>query len=236
MQPFDLALPWGDRHVHVVSCHFFLCDEPSPSPLLLRLRPHPSEPPIGTGLCACNSCSLAPFVSHIATVVSQARLQRLQAQLSSQGIASAPVFGELAENSKERVIPMLDHFTWALQSMIAHSHDCPSSSSSAFPSTYLLLEDDTTLHPHFARELSLTLQALPPEWQVLHLCIGFLWGRDHTPKNSTFALRPDGPLSEVSPPAKTQRFLPHWPSRSATAGSPVAMAIRDAQAAARFNS
>jgi len=203
---------------------------------------------IGLYVLSFSPLSMVPvqhcYFAYILTIpshpIAQARLERLQTQLSSQGIASAPVFGELAHDNKtqSRVVPMLDQFAWALRAIVSNTHGnnhCPSMTSSpaiVSPSPiYLLLEDDTSLHPHFARELSLTLQALPQEWQVLHLCIGFLWGRNHSPKNGTFGLRPDGPLSEVRPVAKNQRFLSHWPSRFATAGSPVAMAIRGQEVA-----
>lgn len=177
-------------------------------------------------------CTIAFILTLPSDPVASARLYTLQTQLQQQGIVSIAVFGELAPHGDKHahLLNMLDQLLWSLELITSHAQP-----KQCLSITYLVLEDDTSLHPNFLHELSLTLRVLPADWKILHLCIGYLWGRNHRPKNGTFELRPDGMLGETSV-KPGERFLSRWPDRFATAGSPVAMALKSKAVALELKS
>lgn len=171
------------------------------------------------------SCSAIAFILTVPNQpVATNRLASLQNQLREQSIVSTAVYGELASHAEKRahLLMMLDQLAWALELIISSPTE---DVQKTYPHVYLLFEDDASLHPKFADELAKTIAGLPSDWKLLHLCIGYLWGRNHRPKNGTFKLRPDGMLGEVVVKAGV-RYFSHWPDRFATAGSPIAIAIR----------
>lgn len=91
----------------------------------------------------------------------------------------------------------------------------------------LIIEDDTRLHPKFLSELAKTLDALPRDWQVLHLCPEFVWG-SALPNPTPFKLHPD-----QQRPSDAVRFFSHWPATGGQwVGGPLAFVVRRPHAGA----
>ena len=84
----------------------------------------------------------------------------------------------------------------------------------------LLFEDDTMFVPGFRSELTKTIDGLPADWEILHLCPQFLWGRMWEPiqEDRFFHLNPmpydqfciDKQFPNL--PNDTRHF-PEWPRR-----------------------
>ena len=55
----------------------------------------------------------------------------------------------------------------------------------------LLCDDDFVPIDNFLEELNKTIEALPKDWHILHLCPGFLWGRFYKDKNKIGKLNPE---------------------------------------------
>lgn len=84
----------------------------------------------------------------------------------------------------------------------------------------MLFEDDAAFVPGFKSELTKTIEGLPADWEILHLCPQFLWGRswDPTQPKRFFHMNPlpydQHCLDQQFPslPADARHF-PEWPLR-----------------------
>ena len=100
----------------------------------------------------------------------------------------------------------------------------------------LICDDDMSVRHNFWIELNLTLNDLPENWEVLHLCIGCLWGRNWSLKHNKnksneekkFVLHPEKDhlnklnLYETTP---LQRAV-HVSNTHCPYGGPLAMLLR----------
>lgn len=62
----------------------------------------------------------------------------------------------------------------------------------------LICDDDFFPIDNFIYELNKTVALLPNDWNCLHLCPGFLWGRASRDKSKIGHLNPDSSINELS--------------------------------------
>ena len=96
-------------------------------------------------------------------------------------------------------------------------------------SLVLITQDDVHFCNNFITELETSLQELPADWRILHLCAGYLWNRKknkpdfdkHLP--ASILPNPEGPIPNekiVKGSRFVRPFVPAWP------GGPVAFLVR----------
>jgi hypothetical protein len=60
----------------------------------------------------------------------------------------------------------------------------------------IICDDDFYPIDNFFEELNKTVKLLPPNWRCLHLCPGYLWGRESRDKKKIGVLNPEYDMSE----------------------------------------
>ena len=93
----------------------------------------------------------------------------------------------------------------------------------------LLTQDDVNFCLNFLEELERSLDEMPKDWRILHVCAGYMWGRKtNKPKYDSqgdppyIALDPEKkiPAEQILSRRLARVFAPAWP------GGPLAMLIR----------
>ena len=87
----------------------------------------------------------------------------------------------------------------------------------------VIMEDDVVFISKFVSELNHTIQQLPKQWQVFHMCPGFVWGRRDN-KRHTRLIRYDPEFRVKASTAR--RYFSSWPSDRGWVGGPIAFLIK----------
>lgn len=88
------------------------------------------------------------------------------------------------------------------------------------------LEDDTYLSPHFCSTARRLFKSVEPNWEIVHLCPGFVWGR-HSPSNKaddSFSYRPQRIVRGLETP-KNKHLFNGPPNAKAWFGAPGAFVV-----------
>jgi hypothetical protein len=98
--------------------------------------------------------------------------------------------------------------------------------------TYAIIcDDDFFIIPNFLEEINNTVKLLPDNWRCLHLCPGYLWGRQFRDMSKVSHLNPEYNMEDADVPFdKSGRFYNNcdgkkYSDRSFWLGGPIAMLI-----------
>jgi hypothetical protein len=94
----------------------------------------------------------------------------------------------------------------------------------------LLCDDDFTPIPNFFQELQQTIALLPSDWRCLHLCPGYVWGRQHRDTLQKGQFIPQWDMTGI-PYHASGRFFHHcnasqYYQKKFWMGGPVALLLR----------